>query len=64
MAAAAATKSTQVSTRVLTTNKHLIRWVEKMADLCQPEAIHWVDGSEAENDTCASNWSRRERLSG
>ncbi len=27
----------------LTTNKHLIRWVEKMADLAQPEKIHWVD---------------------
>jgi phosphoenolpyruvate carboxykinase (GTP) len=50
MAAGAATKSTQVSTRVLTTNKHLIRWVEKMADLCQPDAIHWVDGSDAENE--------------
>ena len=33
-----------------TTNKHLIRWVEKMADLCQPAAIHWVDGSQAEYD--------------
>jgi phosphoenolpyruvate carboxykinase (GTP) len=34
----------------LTTNKHLIRWVEKMADLCQPAGIHWIDGSQAEND--------------
>jgi len=33
-----------------TTNKHLIRWVEKMADLCQPARIHWVDGSKAEYD--------------
>jgi phosphoenolpyruvate carboxykinase (GTP) len=32
----------------LTTNKHLIRWVEKMAELCRPKTIHWVDGSEAE----------------
>ena len=32
----------------LTTNKHLIRWVEKMASLTQPSAIHWVDGSDAE----------------
>ncbi|SNT44885.1 phosphoenolpyruvate carboxykinase (GTP), partial [Granulicella rosea] len=32
-----------------TTNKHLIRWVEKMSDLCQPERIHWIDGSAAEN---------------
>ena len=34
----------------LTTNKHLIRWVEKMADLAQPAAIHWVDGSQQEYD--------------
>ena len=33
-----------------TTNKHLIRWVEKMADLCQPDRIHWVNGSQAEYD--------------
>jgi phosphoenolpyruvate carboxykinase (GTP) len=33
-----------------TNNKHLIRWVEKMADLCQPSQIHWVDGSQAEYD--------------
>jgi phosphoenolpyruvate carboxykinase (GTP) len=39
-----------ITTRVLTKNKHLIRWVEKMADLCQPAAIHWIDGSEQEND--------------
>ena len=32
-----------------TTNKHLIRWVEKMADLCQPSSIHWIDGSAEEN---------------
>src|ERR1700723_274366 len=32
----------------LTTNKHLIRWVEKMAELTQPAAIHWVDGSQKE----------------
>jgi phosphoenolpyruvate carboxykinase (GTP) len=34
----------------LTTNKHLIRWVEKMADLTQPDKIHWVDGSKGEYD--------------
>jgi phosphoenolpyruvate carboxykinase (GTP) len=33
-----------------TTNKHLIRWVEKMADLTQPARIHWIDGSQAEYD--------------
>jgi phosphoenolpyruvate carboxykinase (GTP) len=35
---------------VPTTNKHLVRWVEKMAELCQPDRIHWVDGSQAEYD--------------
>ena len=39
---------TAASTKVLTKNKHLIRWVEKMAELCQPESIHWIDGSQAE----------------
>ncbi len=33
-----------------TTNRHLIRWVEKMAELCQPQHIHWVDGSQKEYD--------------
>jgi phosphoenolpyruvate carboxykinase (GTP) len=31
-------------------NTHLIRWVEKMAQLTKPDSIHWVDGSEAERD--------------
>jgi phosphoenolpyruvate carboxykinase (GTP) len=31
-----------------TKNKHLIRWVEKMTELCQPERVHWIDGSEGE----------------
>ena len=35
---------------VPTNNEHLIRWVEKMAELCQPDTIHWVDGSQAEYD--------------
>src|SRR5215469_17592349 len=35
----------------LTTNKHLIRWVEKITDLTQPERIHWVSGSEKEYET-------------
>src|SRR6202048_1342523 len=36
--------------KVLTKNKHLIRWVEKIAELCRPDSIHWVDGSQAEYD--------------
>jgi phosphoenolpyruvate carboxykinase (GTP) len=34
----------------LSENKHLLRWVEKMADLTKPDAIHWVDGSQQEYD--------------
>ena len=38
----------------LSTNKHLLRWVEKMAELCKPDTIHWVDGSQGEyNALCA-----------
>ncbi len=30
----------------LTKNEHLLRWVEKMAELTRPARIHWVDGSQ------------------
>ena len=41
-------------TKPLSANKHLLRWVEKMAELTKPESIHWVDGSQEENDAlCA-----------
>src|SRR5437660_12374080 len=34
----------------LSTNKHLLRWVDKMAELTRPAKIHWVDGSKEEYD--------------
>src|SRR5258706_8941778 len=34
----------------LARNAHLIRGVEKMANLTRPASIHWVDGSQGEND--------------
>jgi phosphoenolpyruvate carboxykinase (GTP) len=34
----------------LSENQHLVRWVQKMADLTKPAAIHWVDGSQSEYD--------------
>src|SRR5438477_12480701 len=34
----------------LTKNEHLLRWVEKMAELTRPARIHWVDGSQEEYD--------------
>src|SRR4026207_2539815 len=40
--------------RPLSENKHLLRWVEKMAELTAPQSIHWVDGSQEEYDAlCA-----------
>ncbi|MBL9202463.1 MAG: phosphoenolpyruvate carboxykinase (GTP), partial [Opitutaceae bacterium] len=35
--------------RPLAQNQNLLKWVEKMAALCQPADIHWVDGSAEEN---------------
>jgi phosphoenolpyruvate carboxykinase (GTP) len=32
-------------------NAHIRRWVEEMAALCQPDSIHWCDGSEKEKET-------------
>ena len=31
-----------------TDNPHVTRWVEEVARRCQPDAIHWCDGSATE----------------
>ncbi len=42
------------TSKPLATNKHLLKWVEKIADLTMPSSIHWVDGSKEEYDAlCA-----------
>ncbi len=33
---------------MMTNNQKLINWVNEWAQLCQPDKIHWCDGSEAE----------------
>ncbi len=44
----------KTSSQPLSKNPHLIQWVRKMAALCRPDRIHWVDGSKAEyNQLCA-----------
>src|SRR5471030_2782347 len=45
-----ATPTTGKHSTPLAENKHLLRWVEKMAAMTKPAAIHWVDGSQEEYD--------------
>jgi GTP-dependent phosphoenolpyruvate carboxykinase len=50
----------KINAKPLSTNDHLLRWVEKMVELCKPEAIHWVDGSQEEYDAlCAPDGGGR-----
>ena len=37
----------------MTSNRNLLRWVEEVAELTQPDAIHWCDGSAEEYDRLA-----------
>ncbi|MDP2138433.1 MAG: phosphoenolpyruvate carboxykinase (GTP), partial [Candidatus Didemnitutus sp.] len=42
------------SNKPLSKNVNLLRWVNKMAALLKPDAIHWIDGSQVEYNTlCA-----------
>src|SRR4029079_17079636 len=43
----------------LSTNEHLLRWVDKMEQLCRPADIHWVDGSQAEYESICELLVRR-----
>jgi phosphoenolpyruvate carboxykinase (GTP) len=43
-------KKTRDTALPLSSNEHLQKWVEKMAELTEPAAIHWVDGSQEEYD--------------
>src|SRR5881396_1488520 len=38
------------SAKPLSKNIHLLNWVEKMAQITKPTAIHWVDGSAEEDE--------------
>lgn len=42
----------------LSENRRLLKWVEKMAGLTKPAAVHWVDGSQEDSTTtCRGSWS-------
>ncbi len=44
------TETVRDTTVPISENVHLLKWVEKMAQLTKPAAIHWVDGSQEEYD--------------
>ncbi len=37
-----------IVTAAPTTHPRLLAWVQDMVELCQPDAVHWVDGSDEE----------------
>lgn len=45
----------------MTKNKKLIAWVDEVAKMCQPDSVHWCDGSREENEKllklCVGNGS-------
>jgi phosphoenolpyruvate carboxykinase (GTP) len=47
---ASASSSDRNPTVPLSTNAHLLNWVDMMANLTKPDAIHWVDGSQEEDE--------------
>ena len=34
-----------------TNNKYILSWIEEMADMCRPDSIVWIDGSDEQRET-------------
>ena len=39
-------------------------WIEEMVELCQPDAVHWCDGSQEEYDRLCEQMVEPARSSG
>ena len=37
-----------LATDAPTAHPRLLAWVDAMVELCEPDAIHWIDGSDGE----------------
>lgn len=40
----------EIASNEMTNNGELIEWIKEIADMCQPDRIHWCDGSHEEYD--------------
>ena len=45
-----------------TGNHRLLRWVEEMVALCEPDSVHWFDGSDAEHELLCKQPGRGRHL--
>ena len=39
-----------VTCRQSNSEGELVSWVQEIADLCEPDAVHWIDGSDGERE--------------
>ncbi|HAV11979.1 MAG TPA: phosphoenolpyruvate carboxykinase, partial [Opitutae bacterium] len=43
-----------------TSHKALLKWVEKMVTLCEPESVQWCDGTQKEADSLFAMMVKKE----
>jgi GTP-dependent phosphoenolpyruvate carboxykinase len=40
--------------KVPTSHRRLLTWIDEVKSVCNPDAVHWVDGSQKEYDSLMS----------